>query len=685
VVLASEELPVAATDLPVAPHQVGAAAPIALAADRLEYDGATGIFHARGAVTLEQGDLSLVSDQLFWQETTRDAVAAGQVRLVEPDGELAGSSLHANFTTGLGRVGQGRVFLRERNFHLAGDEIERFGEASYRVNGGRFTTCDGDRPAWQFTAKQVDVNLGGYAVARDVWFEVRDLPLLYLPYLVFPVKSERESGFLLPRVGYSSRKGTLLSLAWYQVIDRHLDATVYVDYLSRLGLGKGLEYRYALGVDNQGEASYYHVSGFDDTPDSYALAWRHGGFLPGSVRLTADVEYVNRIEFFEDFGEAAEEYTRDHTVSTVMLQRNWEKLNLTGYARYIKDLEEDNDTTLQTLPELGLTVPRYLLGEGPLYTRTELLATNFSRREGEEGRRVYLRQGVGMTLKPGSWLEFTPEVAAYGRYYQGDGGEESDLLPEYSATLSTRLVRTFAFDRWGAERLQHSIEPQITYLYMPDRDQDDLPLYGRGDRLGPLNQVEYALVNRLTARFTGADGTAGYREVLNLRLSQVYDVRTARDDELDDPEPFSDLRAELLLRPTPRSSIELDAFSRVHDDWQFSRLRAGVGYDDRRGNLARLNYHYRSDEAYASATDYLQVDLTTAWLAPVYLGFAERYDFQDGRSLESLLELEYRSQCWSLFLTLRDRPEGEEVLVGFALAGLGRVGGFGSTLRPIQE
>jgi LPS-assembly protein len=682
------------------PETIGeAGVPVSLAADQLDYDGTSGVFHARGAVSLEQGELRLTADQLFWQDTTRDAVADGQVQLVEPGGELHGSSLQANFTTGLGRLENGQVFLKERNFHLAGDEIERLGAASYRVSGGRFTTCDGDRPAWQFSAAQVDVSLGSYAVAREVWFEVGSQPLLYLPYLVFPVKQERESGFLLPRVGYSSRKGALLSLAWYEVIDRHLDATVYLDYLSRLGLGKGLEYRYALGADNLGEARYYHVSGFDETPDSYAIAWRHGGFLPGSIRLSADVEYVNRLEFFEDFGEAPEEYNQDHTVSTVMLQRNWDKLNLTGYARYIKDLENDNATTLQVLPEFGLTVPQYRLDSGPLYTRTELLATNFSRDEGDEGQRLYLRQGVGMVLKPGSWLEFNPEVALYGRYYHADEGEEDDLVPEYAATLSTRLVRVFPFEHWGIERLQHSIEPQVSYSYIPNHDQDDLPEFGRRDRIGPRNQVEYALVNRLTARATGADGVPVYREVLNLRLSQAYDVRTARDDDQDDPAPFSDLRAELMLRPTPRSLVELDALTRVHGDLQFSRFNAGAGYNDGRGNLARIDYRYRSADLNASrfddqgssgdlqvsALDYLEARLATAWLAPVHLGVAERYDFRDGRSLETVLEFEYRSQCWSLFVTFRDRPESEEVLVGFALSGLGRIGGFGSTLRPSEE
>jgi LPS-assembly protein len=553
------------------------------------------------------------------------------------------------------------------------------------VRDGRFTTCDGEIPDWRFTADQVDLTFGGYVTARDVWFEIRDQPVLYLPYLIFPAVAKRESGFLLPRGGYSSRKGAVLSLAWYQVLDRHLDATVYLDYLSELGLGKGLEYRYILGGDNRGEALLYHVSGIGATPDSYAVNWQHGGNLPGAVRLTADVEYVNKLEFFEDFGETADEYNRDQAVSTVMLQRNWEKFNLTGYARYIKDLASDNDATMQRLPELGLDVPFYRLGESPLYTRTELRATNFSRQEGDDGQRLLLRQGLGLVLKPGGWLEFSPEVAVYGRAYHADSGDESDLIPEYSATLSTRLIRIYPFDRWGIERLQHSVEPQLRYLYVPDQDQDDLPEFSQMDRIEPRNLVAYALVNRLTARSIGVDGVPTYREVLNLRLSQSYDIREERDDEIVDPEPFSDLRIELALLPTTKSFLAMDATTRVYDELQVTRFDAAAGYDDRRGNLALVNYTYRRAGLGVEPTDYLGVELTTAWLDPVHLRVEERYDFRDTESLESVIGMEYRAKCWSLFLTYRDRPDSEEVMVGFALSGLGQVNGFGSTLRPLDE
>jgi LPS-assembly protein len=102
--------------------------------------------------------------------------------------------------------------------------------------------------------------------------------------------------------------------------------------------------------------------------------------------------------------------------------------------------------------------------------------------------------------------------------------------------------------------------------------------------------------------------------------------------------------------------------------------------------MASLDYTYISDEYGTEPSDYLDLRLATAFFAPIYADFRQRYDFQEGQSLESLLNLEYRSRCWSLFLSFRNRPaldggqDNNEIMAGFALSGLGRVGGFGSKL-----
>jgi LPS-assembly protein len=694
---ADEPSPVPAAPGPRKPAETPKpqAPPVLLSADRLDYDNDNKVIQAGGDVTLQQGETTLAADELLWQETTRDAAASGNVRLAEPGAEMAGSSLYANLATGKGLARDSRVFFRERNFHLAGDEIERFGESTYRVTGGRFTTCDGEIPDWQFSADRVDVSLGRFATARNVWFEIHNQPVFYLPYLLFPVKAERESGFLLPRAGFSSRKGTMLSLAWYQVIDRNLDATLYLDTLSKVGIGKGLEYRYVLDNDNVGQALLYHVTGLSQHDDTFALKWRHDGNLPGGVKLTANVDYVEDIEYFEDFGNAAEEYTRDHAVSSIMLQRNWDHLNLTVLNEYIRDLEDGNEVTLQRLPEVNLSLLLHRLGDSWFYLRAENSLTNFVRKEGVDGLRDYFNPELMAAFKPGSWLELTPKVAAHGRYYRidsidgslhRDDYDDESLVAEYALTASTRLARVFPLARWGIEKLKHSIEPQITYTYIPDANQEKLPFFDVYDQIGPSNRVEYALVNRLTGRAVDGDGNPSYRELLNLRLSQGYDIAVARDDHLPDQEPFSDLRIELQANPTVESFINLDALLPVYGDQRFSKVTTTAGYSSRRGNTLALDYAYVRDDYGIEPSDYLGLKVGTTMLAPVYADFRERYDFRDGRSLERLLNLEYRARCWSLFLSLRNRsaendgPDNNEIMAGFALSGIGRVGGFGSKL-----
>ncbi len=667
---------------PPAPKS-GQDAPISLVADSMEYNSAEDSYEAKGDVVLRQAGVELKSEELLWQSATQDAAAQGSVLLSDAGTEVSGERLQYNMATGQGQVHDGRVFVREGNFHLAGEQIEKHGQAEYSVKQGSFTTCDGEIPDWKFSASEVDVSLGSYARAKNVWFHIKDVPVLYTPYLMFPVRTERESGLLMPSFGYSNNKGTLASLAWYQVIDTNMDATVYLDYLSEIGLGKGLEYRYALANQNNGEALYYHVTGVSDTPDLYYLEWKHRGNLPGDWHLTADIEYANRKLFFEEFGEVAEDYNRDKTVSTLMLRRNWQKINLVGYARYIKDLEDNNYETLQRLPEFGLGLARYRLGDTPFYAGLESYATRFSRDKGEDGERLYLKPSLSAVFKPGSWLEIVPEVALHERFYNADAEDDEAFVPEFSLALATRMVKSFDVNIWGIDRLQHSIEPKAIYTYVPYESQDELPLFDLYDRIERQNDVAYALVNRLVARSTQTDGSKVYREILNLRLSQSYDIDEDRHNLSGEDQPFSDVRVEMDFRPSPKVSIDVDSQIPVYGKTRVSTLKVGASVKDDRGNAASVQYSYKDEDFAGVATDYIKVKLETPILKPVYVRFEERYDFQENRELEKTFGLEYRAKCWSLLMTYRDRyredgDRDQEFMLTFVLAGLGQDQGFGS-------
>lgn len=658
--------------------------PVDLTADELTYDRPTATYQASGGVHLTKGNLTLLADQVRFNAETEEASAAGNVRLTDPEAQVEADVMELNLGSGRGRLHAGRLLVYQQGYRVGGELIERLGETDYRIEDGTFTTCEGEVPTWKFGARRLDVTVGGYARARHALFYLHDVPVLYFPYFFYPVKTERESGFLTPRVGSSSRRGTQFSLAWYQVIARNQDATFSLDYLSKLGIGKGLEYRYIFGTEDEGDLNLYHISGMEEGETRYAVDWEHFGRLPGDVRLTADVQWVSSRDYFEDFGEVAGEYNREEAQSVVALSRQWQRrYNLTGQLKYIKDLEGDSDTTLQKLPEVAFAAIRQPFGKSPFFFALDASAVHFERDEGTAGERLTVRPELSAVFHPGDIVDVQPWIGYRQRLYRLSGdGSEGEGSVDLGARVSSRFERVFDVGGRRVKKILHMVEPEILYTYAPAED-GDLPFFDAQDDVGPVNRVGYALVNRLTARLEEDGGAPLYHEFLYFRLSQDYDIRESRPGLLDPAgrrEPFSDIAAELLVRPHRWSYLDLETrfdVESAREDFidRFTLFNARGGVHDGGGNGISLEYRYQRDQ-----TNYLTATADVAWLRPVYLNYLHRHDFSAGRTLEKVLNLEYRAQCWSLFLTLRDRLEDTEFLVSFALTGLGRVGGMGGSL-----
>nr|WP_320048420.1 LPS assembly protein LptD [uncultured Desulfuromonas sp.] len=661
--------------------------PVSLQADALDYDKATSTYTAVGKVDLQQGTTQLFADEVRYNTQTGDAEATGHVDLRDVDGTLQGDLMQINLRTSVGTAQQARGFISSYNFHLAGDEISKLGDQRYRIRNGFFTTCDGDVPAWKFGAREVNVTVGGYAKAKHVTFYLYDIPVLYTPYLAYPVKVERESGFLMPGYGYSRERGMQVSLAYYQVLARNMDATLFVDYFSDMGIGTGLEYRYIFGDDNEGKANLYYISGYGqstyaDLDDRFAYRWEHLGTLPGEFRFSVDVEYVSDRAYFEDFGTVAEEYDKDEVESTVALSRQWGSWNMTAELLYTKDLRlyADNDETLQRLPEIQLDYSRTRIGQTPFYAKLDSTSTYFWRREGLKGERLDVRPALSAIFQPGLVAEIEPEIGYRERLYwtssEGPGFEHAENV-DFSTRISTRVSRIFTLGSdSGLTKLKHSIEPEVTYYYTPNKKQDDLPYFDGADRIEQANKVEYALLNRLVGRFDSENGSPTYLELLYFRLSQTYDIWLSRGDreEKEDEDRFSDIRTELIVRPSQRWMFDVDSFYDPHRN-RLSKFTAEFGAHYSDDHRYTASYRYKEDDS-----EYLATTLAVDWFDPLFVTYEYRHDLVEDQRLENMVSLEYRAQCWSVFVSYRDRLEDREVMVSFVLTGIGSVGHAGASL-----
>ena len=96
------------------------------------------------------------------------------------------------------------------------------------------------------------MTIEGYGQVWHPSFRVKNFPVLYFPYMIFPAKTKRQSGLLMPDPGYSTRDGLTLNLPFFWAISDNTDATFNEYYMSRRGLMQGAEFRYALSPFSKG-------------------------------------------------------------------------------------------------------------------------------------------------------------------------------------------------------------------------------------------------------------------------------------------------------------------------------------------------------------------------------------------------------------------------------------------------
>lgn len=649
-----------------------ATAPVDLEADQLDFDESTGRYHASGDVRLSQGETVLTTDELWWNQQTGEIEANGQALLRSPGEVLSGTRFQYNLQQGTGVVEEGEATWQEKSLRINGARLERLGPNRFHIQDGRFTVCDAERPAWSVGLKTAEVTVGGYLNAKHALIYVKDVPAFYLPYLVVPVKTERESGFLLPRIGYSSKRGAEFSTAWYQVIAPNQDATFYLDHLAHLGTGAGVEYRY-LFRHLRGEIKLYNTF-MREGSDRSSLAWEQISEFRDGLRAVIDAELVSSRDYYSDFAEEVGDYNQQTAISTFFVSQRLTRSSLTASYKYIKDLESETSTPWQAAPQLDFALQPQRLGPTPFLLGLDARYNRFDRESAPSAQRVMVRPELALLQN----LAGFEVEAVYGyrqRHYLEieDGLRESYGSGDFTARLSGRLSRVF---RASNSEWLHSIEPEINYRYVEEVADLNLPDYDLFDSSLAANEVGYALVNRLTGKWQDDEGGVVRREVLWLRLSQAYLL----DNPTDSGNDFGALRSELILRPTANSSLNFDLLFDV-DSGLLSDSTITGNLADTRGNSLQLTYHKRDSLTGSGDVDNANLTLETALLKPLYLGYQQRYDFIEANQLEQVVDLDLRQQCWGLKLTYREREDEQSVVLTLSLGGIGEIGKIGANLR----
>ena len=689
--------------------------PIEITADSLTYDKSSDTYYAEGNVIAVQGNSSIRADKMTVDMDASHATAIGNVEAhFEQGNTLKGDSLELDIDTKVGVVINGRLFFKKGNVHVTGEEIRKTGDESYSAHKGFFTTCDcepGQSPAWGFYSSDADVTFGEYLTAWNSLFYVKEAPVFYFPYLVFPVKRERQTGFLSPEVGYSKLRGFKFDNSFFWAISDSTDATFYFDIESSRGIGEGIEYRYALTKTTEGQFYFYHFKENDmdrvrefrkgsnnlsrpktADDDRWFLEYKHRGLLPYGVSLNVDVKKVSDDEYFIDFGKDTNKRSLESLESNISLTKTWSKFNLVTQFRYFDNLLiADNSTTLQRLPEIALTGIDQQIMDTPFHFGWESSFVNFDRKEGATGQRIDMHPTVSLPLNPGGYFEIKPSAGVRETFYQvADPAKDKRYydrsIYDLGADVTTTFVNIFPVDEGEGDelkKLKHTIRPKIIYTYIPDDVQDDLPIFDGVDRIGKRNDFTYSLNTILTGKFLEG-GNYNYRDYIYMDLSQIYNINetTRKLTSLTDKRrPFSDVTGEIRLQPLSWTLITAKGRYDAYEGWM-NEYDASLGLWDKRGDRLDASYRYaRIDPITHTPMEYLELSLILKPVESIDLTYRNRYSYNDKETIEAAYGLAYRQQCWGAQITYTERLEEKMVMLTFNLLGIGQVGGLSERVQ----
>jgi lipopolysaccharide assembly outer membrane protein LptD (OstA) len=325
--------------------------PVDIVADQIDYLSADNVYTAEGRVKIRQKGRTLTANWVMLDVESRIGVASGNVRLTDGKDVIYSEFMEFNIDTLVGVVYRGRFEAKETNFKITGEEIRRRSDKEYRLKEGTFTTCDcgpGNVPSWRIEGDSVDVTVDGYAKVRGTKFKIKNTPVAYVPFGIFPVKTTRQSGLLFPAIGNSSRNGFEFNLPYYWAISENTDATFYQDFLAKRGLKEGVEFRYIFQPETYGQANiwYLHDRDVDDEtpfgPDRWAAKWEHNEKFPWGIYGKADVNNISDNRYVIDFSDLGRDSNR-FLESRGHLYRPFDKGIVTLGALYGDDLQSPDD------------------------------------------------------------------------------------------------------------------------------------------------------------------------------------------------------------------------------------------------------------------------------------------------------------------------------------------------------
>lgn len=648
-------------------------------------------------LVMRQGNRELGADSARYNQSTGEFSATGNIDFRDPSTWVTGNSARYNATTGLFSIEGASYELYSVPARGTADQIALEQSRQLSLTNVTYTTCAAGKNDWLLRASSISVNREtGVGTARNARLQFKGVPILYAPYLTYPIDNRRKSGLLLPDVGNSDQRGIEFALPYYFNLAPNYDATLTPHYMSRRGLQAKGEFRYLYG-GTSGFINGEFLPNDDVTDENRGLlTWFNQSQLPAGWRSTVDATDVSDTAYYEDLSSGLASTSQTHVrrrLDFEMFNETWfARLRLEGYETLDEAIVPE-DEPYRMVPQLTVAGnwPNAPLGLEPAIS-SEI--SYFDRSTGVTGLRTHFLPEVSLPLWLGPLLVEPYIGFDYTAYnlqdvIPGENDSPSRSVPLYSVDLRTVLERVWGN---GGKWLQ-TIEPRAQFVHIPFEDQSGLPVfdtiepdfnlvqlfrrkrYVGLDRLSDTDQLNLGITTRMIRSEDGSQfltATIGETQYFSSR-----DV--ALPGEAPNEDSSSDYIAELGMNVNDQWNVDLGY--QWDSDENITRLaEARVLYRRDDFRILNLSYRFRRDSV-------REIDVAGAWPLADRWSIVGRYDYSllDNEPLERFVGLEYSTCCWGVrlvsrrYLTSRDGESDSTITLQLVLKG------FGSTGSPAER
>ncbi len=698
-------------------------------ADKTEFTE-TGL-RAVGHVEVEWGEYRIYADYVEYNEKTREIEARGRVTMASGDTVISGDRLRFNLKKKKGEMYDVQGLIPPTVRYKAA-KVDQVDNDTLKFKKMQFTSCAQLVPRWSITCSGGKIKKEKYIAMKNAVLKIKKIPLLYLPYLRYPIQKDgRASGFLFPKIGQSTMRGFFASTSFFWDIRSNLDLTLYLDYFSKVGFGVGEEFRY-LFKNMSGSFNYYRLNYFSDNTfqDEFIFKSQSTGAAPEerptydhyiNAEHIQDIKFLNTRIAFKIDNQSDPNFLRifDTNFDRVYQARygysfhvtsSFSNVNLSAKTSSDKIfyILRDNFQETKYLPSLDLNVNQQKIWKIPGYFS---FSASYDRIEktgiilngqpafdtGVPSRRLVLNPSYTLDLLKLPWLSTTVELSSRQAFYASSRDplkkevvEEPLHLQYHQASAELKGPVFYKIYDSKRSKIKHLIEPKINVRYVSKYSEEDSARLLRVDwsDYPSYSYAGFSLTTRLLYKKKGEDESP--RDILSLTASQKYyfdpaEANFNRQIGGEFPE-FSEFESNLRVGLSQHFSLDANLAYNYYID-RFSRLSFRLSFSDKfdriRGAFGFSSY---TNPFFVGAANEFNRDVIRGNLYIDLPGFPFKldggvdYDLTDKDFRYGSVILSYDYQCvnfrFEFKLFKRFDKIDSQVRFGVAFGNLGMVSDF---------